>query len=198
MAGAEAANSAVVGANLIPLLALGIPGNIAAALLVGAFIIHGITPGPWLFQEQPRLIYGLFVSMMIATTMNLIVGSTFLRWFALVLRLPGYLTFPIILFLCFLGSYLNEQSMFAVAIMLIFGVVGYFMRRFEVPVVPFIIGLILGPMFEHSLSQTMVLTDGSVLGLLNYPIALALYVLALVIVLRPLFGRGRRGGASPS
>ena len=121
IAGAEAANSAVVGANLIPLLALGIPGNIAAALLVGAFIIHGITPGPWLFEEQSRLIYGLFISMFIATFVNLIVSGTFLRWFALVLRIPSHLVLPSIVFLCIVGSFLNEQSLFAVGMMMAFG-----------------------------------------------------------------------------
>ena len=89
IAGAEAANSAVVGSNLIPLLALGIPGNVAAALLVGAFIIHGIVPGPWLFEEQPRLVYGLFISMIVANFINLAIAGGFLRWFALVFRSGG-------------------------------------------------------------------------------------------------------------
>ncbi|MCL6285601.1 tripartite tricarboxylate transporter permease [Ruegeria sp. 2012CJ41-6] len=194
VAGAEAANSAVVGANLIPLLALGIPGNIAAALLVGAFIIHGIVPGPWLFEEQPVLIYGLFISMVFATCMNLIVGNLFLRYFAMVLRIPAYITFPSIVFLCVVGSYINEQSLFAVGITLVFGIVGYLMRQFGIPVVPFIIGLILGPMLEHSLSQTYVLTDASLAGLLDYPVALALYLLALIIILRPLVMRRRPSG----
>ena len=191
IAGAEAANSAVVGSNLIPLLALGIPGNVAAALLVGAFIIHGLTPGPWLFDEQPRLIYGLFISMIIANVINLAVAGGFLRWFALVLRLPVHLVFPGIVFLCVLGSFLNEQNLFAVAVTMVFGVIGYVMRRFDYPIVAFIIGFILGPMLEHALSQTVVLTAGRISGIFDYPVALALYALALAIALRPLW-RGRR------
>ena len=196
IAGAEAANSAVVGSNLIPLLALGIPGNVAAALLVGAFIIHGIIPGPWLFEEQPRLVYGLFISMIVANAINLAVAGGFLRWFALVLRLPGHLVFPGIVFLCILGSFLNEQSLFAVAVTILFGLLGYVMRRFDFPIVAFIIGFILGPMLEHSLSQTVVLTGGAFSGLLDYPVALALYALAVLVVLRPLWRRHRAGAAS--
>lgn len=194
IAGAEAANSAVVGANLIPLLALGIPGNVAAALLVGAFIIHGITPGPWLFEEQSRLIYGLFISMFIANFVNLAVAGVFLRWFALVLRVPSHLVLPSIVFLCIVGSFLNEQSLFAVGVMMIFGLIGYLMRRFDFPIVAFIIGFILGPMLEHALSQTVVLTGGSVAGLTDYPVALVLYLLAAVIVVRPLWRGNRRSG----
>ena len=196
IAGAEAANSAVVGSNLIPLLALGIPGNIAAALLVGAFIIHGIVPGPWLFEEQPRLVYGLFISMIVANFINLAIAGGFLRWFALVLRVPGHIVFPGIVFLCVLGSFLNEQSVFAVAVMMLSGIVGYAMRRFGFPIVAFIIGFILGPMLEHSLSQTVVLTGAAVSGLYDYPVALALYALALLILLRPLWrGRGKKPDA---
>ena len=196
IAGAEAANSAVVGSNLIPLLALGIPGNVAAALLVGAFIIHGIIPGPWLFEEQPRLVYGLFISMIVANVINLAVAGGFLRWFALVLRLPGHLVFPGIVFLCVLGSFLNEQSLFAVAVTILFGLLGYVMRRFDFPIVAFIIGFILGPMLEHSLSQTVVLTGGAFSGLLDYPVALVLYALSVLVVLRPLWRRHRAGAES--
>ena len=196
IAGAEAANSAVVGSNLIPLLALGIPGNVAAALLVGAFIIHGIIPGPWLFEEQPRLVYGLFISMIVANAINLAVAGGFLRWFALVLRIPGHLVFPGIVFLCVLGSFLNEQSLFAVAVTMLFGLLGYVMRRFDFPIVAFIIGFILGPMLEHSLSQTVVLTGAALSGLLDYPVALVLYALAVFVVLRPLWRRRRSAAAS--
>ncbi|MEM9578124.1 MAG: tripartite tricarboxylate transporter permease [Pseudomonadota bacterium] len=195
VAGSEAANNAVVGANLIPLLALGVPGNIAAALLVSAFIIHGLAPGPWLFEEQPILIYGLFISMMFATAMNFLVGNIFLRWFALVLRIPAHVTCPAIVFLCIVGSYMNEQSLFAVGITLAFGVIGYLMRQLGIPIVAFIIGLILGPMLEHSLSQTYVLTDASLAGLMDYPFALALYLLAVVILFRPLLRRRKQRDA---
>jgi putative tricarboxylic transport membrane protein len=168
---------------------LGIPGNIAAALLVGAFIAHGITPGPWLFAEQPRLIYGLFVSMVIANVANLLIGNSFLRLFAMVLRVPTHLIFPAILFLCLAGSYLNEQTWFSVGLTMVFGIVGYGMRKLGFPVVPFVIGLILGPMLERTLMQTFIFTNGSLLGLLDYPAALALYAVAAIVITRPLWRR---------
>lgn len=191
IAGAEAANSAVVGANLIPLLALGIPGNVAAALLVGAFVIHGIAPGPWMFEEHPVLIYGIFISMIVANFANLIIGGFFLRWFALVLQVPAYLIFPVIILLCITGAYLNEQSFFSITTMAVFGVLGYLMRKFDIPVVAFIIGFILGPMLEHSLSASISLLRGDVFNLTKYPIALAFYTLAVLILLRPVWRRGR-------
>ncbi|MBT3915881.1 MAG: Tricarboxylate transporter family protein, partial [Rhodospirillaceae bacterium] len=152
VAAAESANSAVVGANLIPLLTLGIPGNVTSALLVGAFIIHGVAPGPWMFEEHGRLIYGMFAAMIIANFLNWIIGGVGLKLFAKVLAIPKPVILPALVFLCITGSYLNDQSFFAIELTIVFAIFGFLMRKLGYPFVTFIIGFVLTPMMELSLS----------------------------------------------
>ena len=190
VAGAEAANSAVVGANLIPLLALGIPGNVTAALLVGAFIIHGFAPGPWMFEDHGRLIYGMFAAMVIANVLNLAIGTFGLPLFAKVLAIPKAIILPALVFLGLTGSFLNDQSFFAVGLTVAFAVLGYLMRKLGYPFVPFIIGFVLTPMLELSFSQAYILTEGSFANLVEYPVALAFLVLTIVVIVRAI-ARGR-------
>lgn len=184
IAAAEAANSAVVGANLIPLLTLGIPGNVAAAFLVGAFIVHNVQPGPLVFEEQGRLIYGIFGAMIVANLANLIIGNIGLRLFVLTARLPKNIVYPVVVLLCIGGAYLGGNSMFTVLLMLIFGVVGYLMRKLDFSVLAFIIAFVLGRIFELPLRQTLILSDGNPAFLLDHPIAIAFLLLALFVVWR--------------
>jgi putative tricarboxylic transport membrane protein len=149
----------VIGAILIPLLTLGIPGSATAALIVGAFLIHGITPGPFVFEESPEVIYGLFASLMIANFVNLFVGNVGLRFFAMFLAIPRRLIIASTAGLCITGAYLSTSSMFGVGITLAFAVIGYFMRKLDFPFIVFFIGFILGPMFERSLRHTVILFD---------------------------------------
>jgi putative tricarboxylic transport membrane protein len=172
IAGAESANSATVGANLIPTLALGIPGNLSAAILLSALIIHGLTPGPLIFQQHGEVLYGLFACMLVANLINLLIGQGGLRLFAWVISLPHRYIHPVIVLLCFSGAYLTTQSMFAVALMVGFGVLGYIMRKLDFSVVAFIIAFILGPLFENALRQTLVLFGDDLSQLLTRPIAI--------------------------
>jgi len=184
IAAAEAANSAVVGANLIPLLTLGIPGNVAAAFLIGAFIVHDVQPGPLIFEEQGRLIYGIFGAMIIANMCNLLIGNIGLRVFALTARIPKNIVYPVVVLLCMSGAYLGGDGMFTVMVMLIFSVVGYMMRKLAFPVLAFIIAFVLGRVFELPLRQTLILSDGEPAFLLDHPIALAFVVLGLIVIWR--------------
>jgi len=190
IAATESANSAVMGANLIPLLGIGIPGSIGAALLISAFKIHGIQPGPLLFRTQAELIYGLFGAMLMANVSNLLVGLVSLRFWAFVIRAPESVIFPVALLFCFVGVYLSTGGMFGVGLMLVAAVVSYVMGAFGFPVVVFIIAFFLGEGFERSLSQTLVFLDGDPLALVNHPVALAL--LALAGVTAWWLGRGGR------
>ena len=176
VAGAEAANSATVGANLIPTLALGIPGNLSAAILISALIIHGLTPGPLIFQQHGAVLYGLFGAMLVANFFNLFIGQAGLRLFAWILSLPNQFIHPVIVLLCFSGAYLITQSMFAVGLMVAFAVLGYIMRKLDYSIVAFIIAFILGPLFEDALRQTLVLFEDNPADLLQRPIAI-LFVL---------------------
>ncbi|MQY43958.1 Tricarboxylate transporter family protein [Epibacterium sp. SM1969] len=183
IAAAESANSAVVGSNLIPLLTLGIPGSVGAALIISAFMIHGIQPGPLLFQDQGRLIYGLFGAMIMANFLNLWVGQAGLRFWAKVVSAPESIIFASALLLCIVGVSMATGGLFGVAVMLIFAGIGYLMTSFGYSVVIFIIAFFLGPRFEISLSQSLALMDGDWTRVVNYPIALVLLVLAVAAAL---------------
>jgi len=185
VAAVEAANSAVVGANFIPLLSLGIPGNISAALILGAFIIHGVTPGPQMMQEQGRLIYGLFGSMIIANFCNFLVGNAGLRLFALITYVPARVIFPMIGLFCLTGAYLTNGA-FAIQLVILFGLIGYFFRMLDFSFITFVIGFVLGPLFELSFRQTVILSGGDFSFLLGRPIALTILILAAISVLRML------------
>lgn len=180
IAAAESANSAVMGANLIPLLTLGIPGSVGAALIISAFVIHGIQPGPLLFEEQGRLVYGLFGAMIMANFANLFVGQLGLRLWSFVIRAPESVIFSTAILLCIAGVYLATGGLFGVIIMLMAAALGYVMTSFGFSPVIFIIAFFLGGRFEIALSQSLVLLDGNVLALINYPIALALFAIALI------------------
>lgn len=190
IAATESANSAVMGANLIPLLGLGIPGSIGAALLISAFKIHGIQPGPLLFQTQAELIYGLFGAMLMANVTNLVLGLVSLRAWSVAIRAPESLIFPVALLFCFVGVYLSTGGLFGVAIMLIAAVAGYVMTALGYPVIVFIIAFFLGEGFERSLSQSLVILDGDPRGLVSHPIALVLLLLAVALAV--WLGRGNR------
>ncbi|MDZ7839759.1 MAG: tripartite tricarboxylate transporter permease [Gammaproteobacteria bacterium] len=200
IAAAESANSSVVGANMIPLLTLGIPGSVSAALIISAFMIHGIQPGPLLFEQQGRLIYSLFGAMIMANFVNLLAGQLGLRFWTRVVAAPESVIFSAALLLCIAGVSLSSGGLFGVAVMLMFAGVGYLMTAFGFSVVIFIIAFFLGPRFETSLSQSLVLLDGDPLALTGHPVALVLLGLAAVTVWhlgmrRPV--KAARHGAGP-
>ena len=179
IAATESANSSVVGANLIPLLTLGIPGSIGAALVISAFMIQGIQPGPLLFEQQGRLIYGLFGAMLMANAANFAMGQLGLRFWSRVVRAPESIVFSTALLLCTVGVYMSTGDLVGVYVMLIFAGLGYAMTATGYSVVVFIIAFFLGPRFELSLSQTLTIIDGNPTELLDHPVGLALLALAV-------------------
>jgi len=180
----EAANSAVVGANLVPTIALGIPGNIAAALLISAFIIHGIVPGPFMMTMHGDLIYALFASMLMANGIHLLIGRSGIPVWAFIARTPRGLILPVVIVLCIVGVYLPGQSMFDVGVMLLFGGVGLVMRRTGFSVVSLVIGFILGDLFETSLRQSLLLYKSDVGVILESPIAIVFFILTALLLVR--------------
>ncbi len=180
IAASESANSAVMGANLIPLLTLGIPGSVGAALIVSAFMIHGMQPGPLLFENQGRLVYGLFGAMLMANFLNLWVGQIGLRLWVKVVSAPESIIFSSALLLCFVGVAMATSGLFGVAIMLIFAVLGYLLSSFGYSLVIFIIAFFLGPRFEKSIAQSLALTNGDLTQAYQSPVAVALLILSVV------------------
>jgi putative tricarboxylic transport membrane protein len=196
IAATESANSAVSGANLIPMLTLGIPGNIAAALIITAMMIHGIQPGPLLFEEQGRLIYGIFGALLMANVLNLITGLLALRIWARLISAPESFIFTAALLLCVTGVYISTGSLFGVAVMFFFAVLGYLMTAFGYSVIVFVIAFFLGERFELSLSQTLCYLDGDYALLLTRPVALILFAMAIVSII--YFGlQSSRNGSKP-
>lgn len=188
---AEAANSAVVGASLIPLFVLGIPGNLAVAMLMGAFMIHGMMPGPLLFEENARLMYGVFGSLLMAGLFLLLIGRFGLKAFCRAVQIPAIVLYPIVVFTCVMGSYLGQSSMFDVVVMLCFGVLGYFMRKFDYSYVAFLIGFILVPEWERALQQVVITSQYDPWLFFTRPVAVLLMALALFVVAKTFLGASR-------
>jgi putative tricarboxylic transport membrane protein len=180
VAGPEAANNSAVGGNLVPLLTLGIPTSPALAVLLGAFMIHGIRPGPTLFSEHADVAWALIASMYIGNVMLLILNLPLAGIWARLARVPYGILAPIVLVFSLLGVYANRNSVFDVWVALAMGLVGWIMRRADFPVVPLVLGLILFPITETSFRQALALEHGSPLVLLTSPIALAFFGLAIV------------------
>ena len=191
IAATEAANSAVAGANLIPTIALGIPGNVAAALLIGAFIIHGITPGPFMMQQNGELVYAIFAAMLMANVAHLVIGRLGIPLWVKVTQVPKAIVLPIVSILCVVGVYIPSYSFFEVGLMFGFAILGFAMRRTGFSIVSLFIGFLLGPMLEHSLRQSMVLHDSDLSIFLTRPMALPFVLLTVFFIWR--FGLRRNG-----
>ena len=203
VAAPESANNAAANANFVPTLTLGIPGGATTAVLLGAFLINGIQPGPLLFDEQPALVWGLIASFFLGNLMLLALNLPLAPVFAQILRVPYGYMYPLILLTSFLGAYSIQNSMFSVWVVMVFGVIGYFMKRLDLPMAPLVLGLVLGPLFEKALVQTSALGDGSFGLLLDRPIALVVLGLAAFQVAAPaifarLFRRRREERKTPN
>ena len=183
IAASESANSSVAGADFIPLLTLGVPGSASSALLIGAFMIQGIQPGPLLFESQGRLIYGLFGAMMLANVCNLLSGLVGLRLWAKLITAPESIVYSSALVLCLCGVYVATGGVFGIYVMLGFAALGLLMRALGYPVVVFVVAFLLGPRLELSLGQTATILRGDVWRLTNHPIAMLLLMLAALIIL---------------
>lgn len=194
IAASESANSSVVASSLIPLFVLGIPGNLAAAMLMGAFMIYGMQPGPLLFKENAQLMYGIYGSLVIASGLLLLIGRIGLRLFCKAVNVPAAVLYPIVIFTCIMGAYLGRSSMFDVGVMLTFGFIGYFMRKFDYSYVAFVIGFILAPEWERALQQVVIISENDPLMFFQRPVALALMALTLFAIARTFWVnvRGRR------
>ncbi len=183
VAAAESADNAVVPASFVPLFAIGIPGSVIAAILIGAFTIQGITPGPLLFLENRDLILGVYLSMVAASLFLLLIGYFGQNIFARIVRVSPALVMPVVVFLCCLGAYLQGGGAFGVAVMVAFGVIGFFAKKYDFSFVTFLIGFVIGPSFELSLRQSLgLVTEPG--ELLNHPVALVFGALAVLGVWR--------------
>jgi putative tricarboxylic transport membrane protein len=186
VAAPESANNAAANANFIPTLTLGVPGGATTAVLLGAFTIYGIQPGPLLFTEQPVLVWGLLASFFIGNLILLVLNLPLAPVFAQLLRVPYGYMYPLILFTSFVGAYSISNNMFSVWIVFASGLVGYAMKRLSFPVAPLVMGLVLGPLLEKALVQTSAIGDGSLLILFTRPLSVTVLALAVVLSVGPV------------
>ena len=190
VAASESADNASVPATLVPVFAIGLPGSVATALLMGAFMMHGLTPGPFLFRDNNELVYGIFLGMIVASFMLLLVGTIGQRFFSRVISVGDTVILPVIVFLCFVGAYLEGGGLFGVYLMIVFAVVGYFMKKYDYSFVTFVVGYVLGPMTELSVRQALIISDANPATLINHPVAIVFLLLAVFSVWR--FSAGNR------
>jgi putative tricarboxylic transport membrane protein len=184
VAAAETADNASVPASLVPMFAIGLPGSVSTALLMGAFMMHGLTPGPYLFRDDAVLVYSIFVGMILASAILLVIGIVGQRFFSRLIMVSDAILLPVIIFLCVVGAYLEGSGMFGVYLMLIFAFIGYFMKKYDFSFVTFLIGFILGPMAELSLRQALILTDAKPSSLVDHPVAIVFLLMTVVSIWR--------------
>jgi putative tricarboxylic transport membrane protein len=193
VAAPEACNNAAVGGTFIPLLSLGIPSNAMTAILLGALMIYGLTPGPLLIKNSPDLFWGVIASMYIGNIMLLILNLPLIPMWVSVLKIPySYLSSFIILF-CLIGAYSLNNSTADIYIAVIFSLVGLLMKKFEFEPAPLVLAFVLGPLLETALRRSLILSDGSFLIFLQRPISAAFILFSVVVLVAPLFSKLRLG-----
>jgi putative tricarboxylic transport membrane protein len=195
VAAPESANNAAGVGGMIPLLSLGIPTGASTALLFGALMIHGITPGPLLIKESPLVFWGLIGSMYIGNIMCLALNLPLIGIWIKTLKIPYPILSSVIIFLCLVGSYAINNSLTDMLIMIIFGLVGYLMIKFDYERTPLILGLVLGPQVEIAFRHSLIMSKGSFLIFFQRPISMVLMGMVLLMLISPFFTKKRLGEA---
>jgi putative tricarboxylic transport membrane protein len=185
LAGPEAANNAASAGAMVPLLTLGIPGSAATAVLIGGFLMWGLQPGPLLMEQNPEFAWGLIASMYLGNVMLLLVNVFCIPAFASIARVPFRVLAPVIILLCVAGTYSVNGSIVEVGIMLACGVLGFFMRRYGMSPAALVIALVLGPLAEETLRQTMIISGGDFTIFLQHPASRVLLIAIVLLVLLP-------------
>jgi putative tricarboxylic transport membrane protein len=183
VAGPETANNAATGGAMIPFLSLGIPTGPAPAVMMFALLIHGIRPGPLFMSEYPQVFWGLVASMYIGNVILMILNVPLVGIFVNLLRVPFRILFPIILLICMVGTYSVKLSTFELGVLLAFGIVGYFFQRIDFSIAPCILAMIIGPLFETTFRQSLMLSGGSLSIFFKSPISATLLVLSCLLLL---------------
>jgi len=192
VAGPEAANNAGAGGSFIPLLTLGIPANPVMAILLGALMIHGLQPGPLLMKDAPDLFWGTIVSMYIGNGMLLVLNLPLIPMWVKVLKVPYYLLYPLILLFCLIGAYSLSNSVADVIAMLIFGILGFLMKRFRYEGAPLILALVLGQKLETSLRRSLIMSHGDFSIFISRPISLGFLIIAALLLIIPIITQRRK------
>ena len=195
---AESANNATVGGALIPLIAMGLPGSVVEAILLGALVIHGLQPGPRLFSDSPGMVYTIMGAMFLANIVMVVIMSGSMRVLARLTEVPREYLFPLILTFCVIGSFALSNRLFDVWVMLAFGALGFLLESWRLPLAPFVIGFVLGPIAEENLSAGLMSTNGDWSPIVTRPISLILVGIALLLLVVPLVRGHKTSTEAPS
>ncbi|KPQ24317.1 MAG: putative tricarboxylic transport membrane protein [Halomonas sp. HL-48] len=182
----EASNSAVAGGAFVPTLALGIPGDLPMAIMMGVLILHGITPGPMMFEQNPVLVGAIYASLLIGAVVMVLCNLLLVRWFAKISLIPQQILVPVVLMLCAIGAYALNNNLFDIWVLFIFGVIGYLLWKAEVPLTPLILGVVLGENLERQLFRALELNDNW-LTFLTRPLSALFLALAIASILFSLY-----------
>ncbi len=195
LAGPEAANNAASAGAFVPMLALGIPGSSTTAIMLGAFMMLHIQPGPLLFLERPDVVWGLIAALYIGNIMLLILNVPLIGIFVRILHTPMHVLLVCIVIFAVIGTFLDDGLTLTLLFLVTFGVIGYYMRRFDFPLAPVILGVVLGPKMEEAFRQSMSMSRGNIYVFLDHPIVLTFLFLSIVFLFLPVLMRMR--GAQP-
>ncbi|WP_424946418.1 tripartite tricarboxylate transporter permease [Candidatus Spongiihabitans sp.] len=183
----EAANNAASTGSMLPMLTLGIPGSPTTAILLGGMVIWGLEPGPRLFVDHSDFVWGLIASLYAANVFAVLINVAFIPVFIKILKTPFTILAPIIFILCLIGGYAPTQDMHDVWLMLVFGIVGYLMRKLDYPLAPAVLAIVLGPLAEPALRQSLIISDGSFAIFFNRTYAAPITIVAILFLFLPLF-----------
>lgn len=178
----ETANNATIGGALIVLLTLGIPGDNATSMVLAGFQIHSITPGPLLFKTSAALVYALLAAFILANVVMMVAELLGLPFFAKVLSIPGSYLLPVVIACCFVGSFSANNRVFDILVMVLFGIIGYGLKRGGYPLAPMVVGFILAPLLEENVRRSLMRSNGNFLPILSSPIAVIFFILTVVMV----------------
>jgi putative tricarboxylic transport membrane protein len=187
VAGPESANNSACAGNFIPVLTLGIPTSAVMAVIVGAFIIHGVTPGPLLIRSHPDIFWGTIASMYIGNVMLLILNLPLIGMWVRVLKIPYGILFPLILLFCFAGAYANNNSLMDLNVMVFFGLVGYLMKKTGFEPAPMVMAYILCPFLEEAFRQSLIKSHGDFSIFVTRPISATVLAMALAVISLNIF-----------
>jgi putative tricarboxylic transport membrane protein len=183
VAGPETANNAAAGGSFVTMMALGIPPNAIMAILLAALIVHGVTPGPLLMSQHPEIFWGVIASMYMGNIMLVILNLPLLGLWVKILKVPYRMLMPLILLCCLIGAYSTGNNTMDVVIMIIFGVIGYVLRKVGYELAPLILALVLGPLMETNFRNSLTLSDGSLLIFLTRPISVTFLAISALLLL---------------
>jgi len=187
VAAPESANNSAASSSFIPLLTLGIPPNVTLSILFGAFLIHGITPGPFLIRDHPDVFWGVLSSMYVGNVMLLVLNLPLIPMWVQVLKIPHRYLYPLILLFCLIGAYSMNNNVFDVFVMILFGVVGYLFRKFEFEGAPLVLAFVLGPLLDMNLRQALLISDGKFIDFFARPISAMTLGLAILLLFSATF-----------